>query len=473
MQNKISIICFVIICLFFLSINAQAEIIFQDDFNYTWTPPSSPDWELYPCTKLEGGACTNGISNYPISKYVAGERNNSNSWNGWKRTNDSYSISIEDSVGRDGSGGLKITYPTGNGISGEVGLIKWLGQEYDEVYIRWYFRFEDEGNDRWSWGSGTSDSFGFWKLGRIYQGIDPLHMRHKADDANNYFPHPNSYPDYTIPYFGNSGGPLTRPLVIDFLAVAQWDEWPGTMDNVLWRAYHRYRAYGGHPVNPLSFITPDDGSSDYVCGPLYTAAEDVDKAGEFKLPQTWHSLEMHIRLREMSLTGASIPAIYIDSTHLKVQGDYSSTLTPGTLIECGNTGQFDGYNAPVVHEIEDSIFDETYTTFTLIDQPSINKPHLTSSLDTIVVVEVNDQGLFEVKIDGVDIGNHTMPTYDKTFFGSSLFGGISFIIFIDNMDNDRSHPITVYIDDFVVSTTEETEENEYSQGLSGYGWGLH
>jgi len=154
----------ILLLLFLMIGTANAEVLWEDDFNgFTsgWTPSiaGAETTGLYPWTTDEtydpedpadnGGGL--GITDYEPSIYAAGQRTNSNSWNGWVQNNNSTgSISIQSTGGVDNSPALRIRLIKHTGLGNETGIHKWLGNtHYQEVYIQYKIKFGSTTGDWW------------------------------------------------------------------------------------------------------------------------------------------------------------------------------------------------------------------------------------------------------------------------------------------------------------------------------------
>ena len=425
--------------------NIKSEVLFKDTFNYTWNPTSDAG-KIYPCKKSIGGSCTS-LNDYPVSKYPLGSRTNANSWNGFRQS--SVDIAIEPNVGVKSSGALRITYPKGEGVSGEGSLVKWLGGEYDEIYVQWKFKLDDDGEDAWRWGDGTSDSWSFIKLARVYQGVDLNSVKEVPSDPGQYYVHVKNYPNYIIPEIGNYSSEDTRPIVPVVLPVTQNNQFVYDSGSTLWRVNYKYH----YPAfQQSSAFAPADGTTDHVLGPIYTKDESTSLAGYHKNKQDWHRFEMHFKTRTLSSNKNATEATYVDEWKVTVVGDKTSTFLPGTLVLCNNTSQYNGINAPVIMEVDSSIYSGGVTTLNFEKQPSAEGPYLTSSITTVETLTETSPGVMEYWIDGKSVGNHTHPDVGNQLANNNIGGGWSYIILADNLDMVRGSNITMYIDDFVIST---------------------
>lgn len=133
---------------------ATSEIIFQDNFNnFTkrWTP-SGGDGHRY-----SGGTLENPGRNEPEG------------WTGYINYNNELSIETEGGVGN--SPCLRIGYKVGSSFAGQVGLVKYLGKGYDELYIQYSLKLSS--NFHYTPPATT------WKHGRVWQNVT------RSDIVNN------------------------------------------------------------------------------------------------------------------------------------------------------------------------------------------------------------------------------------------------------------------------------------------------
>jgi hypothetical protein len=183
MKIKLIIFCFL------LSFQINATILWQDNFNgFTsgWTPSVGGNGaRLYPWTTNQAYDYTDGtkhadgggsvISDYEPSIYAQDQRTNANSWNGWVQY--SGSISIETTGGVDNSPVLRIRQNQVTGLSGELGIHKWLGPtNYQEIYVSYKFKFAQtyQWNGALSSGCAPASPGIIWKLGRVWTGFNPI-----------------------------------------------------------------------------------------------------------------------------------------------------------------------------------------------------------------------------------------------------------------------------------------------------------
>lgn len=143
MKNKMSIICFAIICLFVLSLNARAEVIFQDNFdsssNWTVTQPTGSTTSCSTSCGVPGG-WTGYYNGACLCDGVPGEPGNNlmyiNQYAGYPN---------ETNPCRGGSGKCLSIWDE-SCISGfdnsDAQITLDLGQEYEELYLRFYIRFK-------------------------------------------------------------------------------------------------------------------------------------------------------------------------------------------------------------------------------------------------------------------------------------------------------------------------------------------
>lgn len=443
MKTYFSLIIFVLVII--CPNGLLAEFYFEETFNqYTkaWTPSGSS--AISPCVTDQGNSCSANSEDIPAG------------WNGYS-VDSGGGLSIVLNEGVENSPCLKVTYPKGNAQT-KINLLKWLGAEgYNELYIKWRFKFKDSGDDRWAWGNGSQDSFGFLKLARIYQGVDLNNLRPRLNYSLTkiYSVHPSSYPNYIVPDWGNAGEYGDRPIIPIFYHTCVNNQFVGvSAPQSLWRNIYKYYVYGEGP-RLSACLSPNDGVTNHICGPIYTPDEDPTRGGEFKNPQTWHSLTFHFKLRMLSkVDGTTLKADFVDINTLTVEGDETSIFKQNDLILCNDTGAvFDwGKNSPAMHKIEKSSYYNGKTTLRLYQQPSQEGPHLTDSITTIVKLKEDSPGIIESWIDNEPSINHTAPTEDKSFHNTNLGGGINYINFCDNLSMNRDHPITMYIDNIIIST---------------------
>ena len=180
-----------IVILLLFALPCYGVVLFEDNFNeYSeqWSKVAGVDAtsSLFPWTTNEGYDPSDpddygngggvGISDYEPSPYAQGARTNANSWNGWVLNNSGSRIDILTTSGYTG-GCLRYTVPQINGLSGETGIQKWLGNtQYQELYLSYRFKFTDTWQWNGTWTEGyAADSPGIiWKLGRVWTGFNPM-----------------------------------------------------------------------------------------------------------------------------------------------------------------------------------------------------------------------------------------------------------------------------------------------------------
>lgn len=180
-----------LVVLVLISHPVHSEILWEDDFNgFTagWVAPTSAGNRFYPWTTDETYDPTNGgdyvkgggygaISDYEPSVYAQGARTNLNSWNGYT-VGYGAALEINTTSGRGATPGVKFTIIKIQGLSGETGINKWLGNtHHQELYIRYFQKFGDAAGDFKFNGdiTGGNPSNGvIWKLGRAWTGFNPI-----------------------------------------------------------------------------------------------------------------------------------------------------------------------------------------------------------------------------------------------------------------------------------------------------------
>ena len=129
---------------------ASAEIVFETDFSE------------HP----------NGWSPLPGTSNVTQSVGAPAPWDGYKWASEGTgsSLGIIPGAGRDGTPALRVGYSWGSrwgSRAGAMSLMKHLGAGYDELYIRFTMKYDDD----WKWGDGRL--YAFQKLFRLWQNVDP------------------------------------------------------------------------------------------------------------------------------------------------------------------------------------------------------------------------------------------------------------------------------------------------------------
>ena len=287
MRKKLFIIFILLLSINIISSLNQEDIIFQDDFN-SFTSGWNPS--------LTGP-----------SHYVAGGtiespgRNEPNGWTGWIDQGEE-EISIDTSTGRSSTPSLKIAYKPGfSSNANQIGLVKYLPQGYNELYLRYYFKFDNN----FQFGGGETDSFIMWKWGRLWQNVsanDIVNNINLADENKRgaivWGVYDDQWADYN-PYF--QGGFLANDY-------QNTNDCPQNLSQHYWYPWNSSKQGG--------FLTPHIGQ--------------LDTTGKIQEQQTWHSFEMHIKLASEWQGTDGIFEIWIDGIKQdeptrKINFDYMTT----------------------------------------------------------------------------------------------------------------------------------------------------
>jgi len=274
---------------------SSAEVIFREDFDgYTneWVPDQPT--AFWPCTKDIGGSCTvGGYTDYPLSYMPNGQRTFDNSWNGWHTDNWGTDVRIVTGEGVNGSPCFKITYPAATcGALPKASISKWLGAEgYNEIYLRYYFKFDDSGDDKYGWYNMAHLEY---KMMRNFQGVNFNALK---PYQGGYYVHPDTYDGTFVPQSG-SGSAFGDSIVPGFGMISTRIDWKtgNETDN---------RGIWGFPTDRTwAYISPLPGAADqtHVCGPIYDKNHPTN-AGDFMNPQTWHCIEFHWKLSTVEPPG--------------------------------------------------------------------------------------------------------------------------------------------------------------------------
>ncbi len=444
----------IILCVFLLPVVSNAAVLFEDDFEYTWTfVGTNGGSELYPCTKAGSGSCT-AATNYAPSGYDTGDRTNNNSWNGWTRPATSYVMEITSGHGRNGGGGLQVTYPACDGCaSGEPRMLKWLGATGEtELYIGWWFKLDDTGGDAWVWEN--PNGFSFWKMMRLYQNVDLEALAERCDLPGYWSVHPSNYPNYLIFDMVNLGTYVDRDYVPIPATYGSYGAWTTGADSYR-RVEHWYHFGATYVADAI--LSPATGDSETRMGTIYD--DDEVSPGEYKYTQDWHHIEIHIKLRTVT-EGTKYAATYVSATSLTINDDHTGTFTNGTEVIVRGCGSYSDCATPVTARVDSSSFADSKTTITIIDDPVYSQAGdiLSANMTTVAVVTENDAGTEEWWFDGDHMGAHVVGRGDSPGLNTltslnQLFGGFNFIQWPDNRYYLAATANSVYYDDFVVSTT--------------------
>jgi hypothetical protein len=371
--------------------------------------------------ETDGGDHANGggygsITDYEPSIYNSGSRTNTNSWNGYMihESGSGGYVEIVTTGGRNNTPCLKMTYPIDNGWIEDISIIKWLGRtKYQEIYLRFYFKYDSDKN--WQWNGSVSGGDPahnmLWKQLRIWTGFNPIDIDKTGGQ--------------TLPYNLVAG---------DYLVASRERNW----GIGIWVPRISFTDWG--PAN-APFIDQYNWTWSPAC--VYGVGEDGSSCGTSCDSQTCPN-----------------PVDPPDSTHCGLTTWFNSA--EGHVTTWCNSGN--GLDS-------EGRFTENQD-WHCIEYHFKNRSNPTAS-----------DGDFELWIDGVLLSS---PGYDRQVAASMSLDaddyGINYVQIMGNssymMENADGNQY-FYIDDVVISTTgpigpaNGSENNEYSQGLSGYGWGLH
>ena len=230
-------------------------VIFEDDFNsFTsgWSP-SVPGGGH----QIAGGTLSNPGRNEPAG------------WTGYIHYDASQILDITTTCGLGNSPCLRIGPKMGAAQWGQIGLVKFLGDNgYDELYVRYYIKL----SDGFQFGDGTNGSWSYWKHGRIWQNLSA------SDIVNN-----NSLPSELgrgAVVWGLYDDAYTdfNPYLQGFFLKNTTEGTNGCVD--CGKMYY----YSWNSGQDGGFYTPHIGS--------------LDSSGVVPIGQNWHSLEFHFKLAD-------------------------------------------------------------------------------------------------------------------------------------------------------------------------------
>jgi hypothetical protein len=270
-----------LILLFVLApMQASSEVIFEDNFNYAWQPTNIQQWaHFYPSGDLE---------NYEPSSYAAGERTNSNSWNGYLFYGDN-TIEITETGGHTG-GCLVVGYDNTSPMQ-QVGLIKWLGYPtHDALYVRWRFKFDDQ----WCWGNGTNGSMTYFKTIRMVQGVDLLNLNGKSPTTVLDYPY-----SIVINWNEDNDGPFQPSIMAKFINNTPTDVCNNT--------------YTGPPCNMNQWQSNSAGWFSTLISPF--------ENGCVTETQTWHTIEHYVQPRSTISVEDAVYRVWVDGVEITDPSD--------------------------------------------------------------------------------------------------------------------------------------------------------
>lgn len=407
-----------------------AEVQFSDTFNAYksgWEPNGSS--ALRDCTRTDGASCTTwNASNIPIG------------WTGYS-VDSGGSLSIVPDGGYNDTPCLKVVYPAGTAQT-KITMIKWLGNDLSsrDIYIGWRVKYEDEGSEKWHWSNG------FVKMGRYYQGVDLNNLKQDYM-TGSWSVQPRNYPNYIIPDIGNAGEYSNHTIDPNPYVAGMWNVDVGIADTGHWRPFRAWHAYG-KGLDPKTALRNNFGDID-------------DNTGYFTTPQTWHTVEWHLRLRIIEETGDTYPAAKVSDWSLSIAGNHTSDFPVNTEVQCNGSGQSpamwpygSNVNVPVIHIVKSSSYSNGKTILTFQEQSNDRRgPFLTEQLTSIVKIIETSPGLIEIITDGIKSDMPLNPLNDASIPNATRYGAFNYISFCDNQNLTKPHKITKYLDDCVISTT--------------------
>jgi hypothetical protein len=321
MNRKIFFSILIIPILLLVQNNIYAGILFQDNFDaFTsgWTPSQSGNqgylfpWQSTP-TGYPPGASGIGITNYEPSTIAAGSRTNDNSWNGWVKAAGGH-LEIVATGGRNNTPALRIKFDKTSAWIEDTGLLKWLGPtKYQELYIRYYFKYGDGQDFRWGGSNNPRPAQGIlWKQFRAWTGFNPINYSKSggqtlpaenttwSDESNwryGIWVHDLVMPSSSDPW-GVAGKPFF--MLVNFY-------WPLTCTTPC-DSQNSPRG-GSANVNYLDWESSSPGwITTYVNSGNAVSIPD----GHFTEDQTWHWIEWHIKNNSSPGAGDGLLEFWID-----------------------------------------------------------------------------------------------------------------------------------------------------------------
>ena len=269
---------------------ALSKILFQDNFDsFTtgWIPSVNSGHNI------SGGTLENPGRNEPEG------------WTGYINYGNILDITTSD--GRNGSPCLRIGYSVGNAFAGQVGLVKFLGDDgYDEIYIRYFIRLSDD----FHYGDGQNGSATVWKHGRVWQNItssDIVNNKNLTSELNKGA--------MVWGWYENNYGQF-QPYMQSLFMKNSHD---GTNDCSDCCKYYYYpydsALDGGH-------VTPHIGA--------------INSNGTLaQQPQEWHSVEVHYKLADSFNGPNGVYESWIDGVKQKTPNH----ITNGCSVNSIPTGK--------------------------------------------------------------------------------------------------------------------------------------
>ncbi len=314
------IIKLIFLILLLVASPSWAGIVWQEDFDaFTsgWTPSQGGNaaylfpWQSTP-TGYPPGASGYGISNYEPSTIAAGSRTNDNSWNGWLKAAGGH-LSIETTGGRNNTPVLRIQFDKATDWIEDTGLLKWLGPtQYQELYIRYYFKYGNAQDWRWGGSNNPRPTTGIlWKQFRAWTGFNPVDYSKSGGQtlpAENTTPTDESNWRYGI-------------WVHDLIMPGQNDPWGVAgkpffmLGNFYWplscsSPCDSQNLPRGGNAN-INYLDWEDSSPGWMTT-YVNSGNAVDTDGSFTEDQTWHWIEWHIKNNTSPGAGDGLLEIWID-----------------------------------------------------------------------------------------------------------------------------------------------------------------
>jgi hypothetical protein len=270
---------------FVLISKAFGAIIFEDNFDTItngWTPSNGGSGH-----HVAGGTLQDPGIKEPIN------------WTGWIIYGSGSSVTVNSTAGRNGTPCLKIVPSWPDAQSDQVGLVKYLGSTgYSEIYMRYYTKFDDA----YRWGDGSISYLSFYKTIRMWQNVS------NAD------------------VYGSSGKSIADETERGAIVFGYyWDQY--TTYGVCWYMYalrNATQGTNGCTDCDMQYYYPYSLSN--TQGYLNAHWGAFDSGGYMQANQTWHRVEVHVKLASTWGGTDGVSEVWIDGIK---QDNYNRISKPG------------------------------------------------------------------------------------------------------------------------------------------------
>ncbi|MBI4681885.1 MAG: hypothetical protein HY757_02145 [Nitrospirae bacterium] len=282
---------------FLIPFDCMSGVIFEDDFNgFTsgWTP-------IEKC-------CAHRVYGSPSG------RGEPTGWTGyiWEESSTESDLRIVTGEGRGGTPAFRVQPNVLTGVSGQMGLTKWLGPTgYNEIYIRYFLKYSDSR----LWGNGQGGSYSYQKLNRVWQNITSTNLQNIPTGVMSN-EHGKGWMLFGI---ADDDYSTFDPFARITLAT-------NSTDDSLGQGISRF-TYQWNSANTVSFVENHFGA--------------INTNGSWATTQGWHCIEIHLKLASAWGQDDGIYELWIDGikqnapTYTLPQYGYAGGLTKMPTAKIG------------------------------------------------------------------------------------------------------------------------------------------